>query len=251
MRRQRTEYLGAEHSPEAVRRRLTEPPRQSYLPDYVYGAIDGIVTTFAVVAGAAGATLRPAVVIILGVANLIADGFSMAISNYLASRTEQQQQDQARTEEERHLREIPEGEREEIRQIFAAKGFQGDDLSRVVEVITADDKLWIDTMMVEELGLAPEVRSPVRAALATFGAFVVAGFVPLAVFVFEGVAGNTADLFPISAAMTALTFFGVGAVRSGFVGQPWWRAGLETLAVGGAAAVLSYGLGALLGGLAG
>ncbi len=114
------------HSPVAIRERLSRPPKQSHLRDFIYGGIDGAVTTFAVVAGVAGAGLSASVVIILGVANLIADGFSMAVSNYAATRAELQKRALARAEEEQEIRDIPEGEREEIRQIFSLKGFSGD-----------------------------------------------------------------------------------------------------------------------------
>ena len=87
-RRENRGNLEDEHTPHGVRARLEEQPKVSHLGDFVYGAIDGTVTTFAVVAGAAGADLGAAVVIILGVSNLIADGFSMAVSNYLGSRAE-------------------------------------------------------------------------------------------------------------------------------------------------------------------
>lgn len=133
----------------------------------------------AVVAGVAGAGLSASVVIILGVANLIADGFSMAVSNYAATRAELQKRALARAEEEQEIRDIPEGEREEIRQIFSLKGFSGDQLDRVVEVITANPRVWVDTMMVEERGYSVTREEPLRAASSTLVAFVVIGFIPL------------------------------------------------------------------------
>lgn len=238
------------HSPDAVKQRLSEPPRQSYLRDLVYGAIDGIVTTFAVVAGSAGAGFRPGIAIVLGFANLLADGFSMAVSNFSASRAEQQEHARARQEEHRQIREFPEGEREEIRQIFAAKGFEGEDLERVVAKITSDIHLWVDTMMVEELGYGRELPDPVKAAVATFIAFLVAGFIPLVVFVYQAVADvELADPFLISALATGVAFFSVGALKSRFVAQSWWRSGLETLLLGGAAASLAFIVGNLLSNL--
>lgn len=242
--------LAADHTAEAVRRRLAAPPPASYLRDFVYGAIDGAVTTFAVVAGVEGASLSATVVIILGIANLVADGFSMAVSNFLGSRADAQQRERARREEQRQIELLPEGEREEIRQLFAAKGFGGDELERIVDVITSDRDVWVATMMREELGYGSAATDPLRAAAATFAAFVTVGFLPLAPFVLDLAApGELAAPFAWSAALTGLAFFFVGGLKARFVERPFWRSGIETLAVGGLAALLAFALGSALQGV--
>lgn len=243
--------LTRDHSPEAIEGRLSAPPAPSYLRDFIYGAIDGAVTTFAIVAGAAGASLSSTVVVILGLANLFADGLSMAVSNFLGTRAEREQRELARRNEERHIALVPEGEREEIRQLFGAKGFSGADLDRVVEVITADRDRWIDTMMTEELGYGADSGNPLRAAAATFAAFVAVGAVPLVVFLWNaGVpAAHIAHPFAWSAGLTAVAFFAVGSMKSRVVGQGWRRGGIETLLVGGAAALVAYLIGRALEGI--
>lgn len=167
--------------------------------------------------------------IILGGANLIADGFSMAASNFLGSRAERQRRERARREEQLQIRVVPKGEPEEVRQIFAAKGFEGRDLERVVEVITSDPALWTETMMSEELGFGATAPNEFRAAAATLVAFLTVGFLPLLVFVYDLVApGQVEHALKWSALMTGVAFF-VGAVKSRFVDQSWWRSALETV----------------------
>ncbi|MEX2373682.1 MAG: VIT1/CCC1 transporter family protein, partial [Dehalococcoidia bacterium] len=114
-----------DHSRAAIAQRLAAEREQSYLRDAVLGGIDGAVTTFAVVAGSIGASLPGGVVVVLGVANLLADGLSMGVGNFLGVRSEAQRREDVRREEHEEIRTAPGGEREEIRQIYAAKGFEG------------------------------------------------------------------------------------------------------------------------------
>jgi VIT1/CCC1 family predicted Fe2+/Mn2+ transporter len=235
----------AQHLPQAIRARLQSPRQTSYLGDAVLGGIDGCVTTFAVVAGALGAGLSGLVVIILGLANLLADGLSMAVSNYLGTRSQHEELEEARREEEKHIREFPEGEKEEIRQIFSAKGFTGDTLERIVETVTQNRQLWIDTMLREELGLQLEARCPMRAGLATFVAFVVVGLVPLLPFLFYNVVAAQYH-FLVSAIITGAAFAGVGVAKGLVLKRPLLVSGLQTLLIGGAAAAVAYVVGSWL-----
>lgn len=219
--------------------------------DAVLGAIDGAVTTFAIVTGVVGADLSSSIVLILGIANLLADGFSMAVSNFLGTRTDAEDLAKRRADEERQIEVIPEGEIAEVREIFRQKGFEGKVLEEIVEVITADRELWVNTMLREEHGLQLEGPSPWKAGGVTYVAFAAAGAMPLLSFAVEAIfPGSVSNEFLWSAIITGVTFFGVGAMKSRFVETHWLRSGLETLLVGGAAAAMAFGVGFGLKGLA-
>jgi len=237
--------LEHEHTPDAIAERIAAS-NHNYIRDFIYGGIDGAVTTFAVVSGVAGAGLSPGIILILGFANLVADGFSMAASNYLGTRAEQDDYERLEKVERRHIRVEPEGEREEIRQIYREKGFEGEELETAVELITADKDRWVKTMLTEEYGLPAEVRSPWRAAFATFGAFIVCGLVPLVPYLF-GIGSS----FLASSVMTGITFVLIGSVKSRWSTSSWFRSAMETLFVGGLAAGIAYGIGLALKDIAG
>ncbi|WP_421724142.1 VIT1/CCC1 transporter family protein [Bauldia sp.] len=233
-----------DHSPQAIAERLARGPTANYLRDWVYGGIDGTVTTFAIVAGVVGADLSAAIVIILGLANLFADGFSMAAGSYSATKAEIDDYRRLRRLEERHIELFPEGEREEIRQIFLAKGLDGRQLDEIVETIVANRQLWVETMLQEEYGLASVQRSPIKAAATTFAAFVVCGAIPLIPFLF----GFDASAL-IATIMTGIVFFLIGSAKSVWSTQHWILSGLETTTIGLVAAGVAYGIGWALRGL--
>ncbi|MGX9351600.1 VIT1/CCC1 transporter family protein [Shimia sp. W99] len=228
------------HSQSEVEQRIGAPPGRGYLRDLVYGGIDGSVTTFAIVAGVAGAGLSPLIIVALGLANVLADGFSMAAGNYSGTKAELDHARRLRRVEKRHLREHPEGERREIKEILRLKGLEGEVLEAAADAITANEEAAIQLMLEGEYGLAGVDPHPMRAAVATFLAFLVAGLIPLLPFVF-----GVLDAFAWSAAMTGVVFFVIGASKSFWSPEPWLRSGFETLAIGGAAAAIAFGVGSL------
>ena len=244
------EDFRAHHDPQLIAQRLDDGPDSVYVRDFIYGAVDGAITTFAIVAGVAGAGLSSSVIIILGFANLLADGFSMAVSNYLGTRAENQHRIKIRNRELEEIKRFPEGEVEEIRQIYARKGFEGRILDDAVDVITSDEKTWVDTMVQEEFGLSLQSHDPLKAGLATFGAFCLVGFIPLMTYVANWLSPGLIDYaFGLSAGLTVIAFFIVGAMKGRFVDQGWLVSGLETVAIGGIAAGMAFGVGLLLKGL--
>ena len=228
------------HSQAEIEARIGQPEGRGYLRDVVYGGIDGSVTTFAIVAGVAGAGLSTWVIIALGIANVLADGFSMAAGNYSGTKTELDDAKRLRAVEERHIRIDPDGERRELREILRLKGLNGDALDSAVDQISENHEQWIQLMLEGEYGLAGVDPHPLKAAWATFAAFLIAGLIPLLPFLL-----GLPNAFQFSTGMTLLTFFAIGAYKAKWSLAPWWRSGLETLAIGGIAALIAYFVGTL------
>lgn len=233
------------HDPAAIRARLGAPVRPSYAAELIYGGFDGTVTTFAVVAGVEGAALSPSVTLILGLANLLADGFSMAAGAYLSARAEEDRYFMLRDFERRSVRENPDGERREIREILARMGVSGPALTTATDAVTADEDRWIGMMMQGEYGLGEINRSARLAALATFAAFAVFGAVPLLPFIL----GHSAA-FPLAAGLTGVSFLGIALLKARHAGRSVVASIVETLAVGIGAAGVAYAVGKLLAGFA-
>ncbi len=265
----------ADASKKAHRERAPEKHQQAqgqYIKSAIYGGLDGIITTFAVVAGVAGASLSAGIVLILGFANLIADGLSMAIGDYLSTKAEKEYSRAERTRESWEVDNYPEGEMKEMVEIYMDKGITEKDARHMVEILSKHKKAWVDVMMVEELGIVENEESPLKNSLVTFGSFVIFGFIPLFAYVLArfipGMTGGTAanaaqstvpelatsgasdPTFLIACLLTGATLFALGALKTKVTGQKWYVSGFEMLIVGGLAAAAAYGIGVALSGLA-
>ena len=219
---------------------------QSYLGEFVYGGIDGSVTTFAVVAGSVGAGLDSSVIIILGFANLLADGFSMSVGAYLSSKSEIDQFEKHKKVEYWEVENLPEVEREEIRTIYRQKGFEGELLEQVVDVITADKDRWVDVMMKEELEMMKETKSPLAIGGVTYLSFIIIGLIPLMAYVWDYLAPFGGNLFLWSCMLTSIGFIIIGVLKSYVTETSIVKGVLETLILGAIAASVAYFVGGLL-----
>lgn len=216
-----------------------------YLKDAVYGANDGIITTFAIVAGVAGADLGASTVLLLGSASLLADGFSMAASSLLAARSERDVYQRERSIEEWELHNRRASELTEMQALFKERGYSPQDAKNLTDLLVKNKDLWLDIMMREELKIAgANTLEPIRGALTTFFAFVAAGMIPLFSYFFFP--SDHPSLFLVASLLTAIALFAVGATRSRFIKQSAFFAGIEMMAVGGIAAVIAYTIGAFV-----
>ncbi len=220
----------------------------TYLGEFVYGGIDGAITTFAIVAGAAGAGADIIWVIIFGFANLIADGFSMSVGNYFSSKAEQDNFEKHKAIEYWEIENKRESEVQEIEDIFRDKGFEGDLLAQVVTTITSNKHIWVDTMMKEELEMIKDNRNPKKTALATFISFFTIGLIPLLSYILSIWISLTPEwLFPASCIATGLALIIIGYVKGKFTQTNMFSSVIETLSLGSLAAFLAYFVGEVLG----
>jgi len=219
---------------------------QEYLAQFVYGGIDGCVTTFAVVAGAVGANLESSVIIILGFANLLADGFSMSVGAYLSAKSERESYDKHKRTEYYEIEHFPEVEKQEVRDAYRAKGFDGELLEQIVEVIIKDKDRWADDMMANELQLVKDSKSPVAVGVVTYTSFLIIGLIPLSVYLWDYLLGFPGDVFLWACLLTFTGFSLIGFLKSYVTGVNRWRGVLETLLLGALAAGVAFIVGDVL-----
>ncbi|PRY88172.1 VIT1/CCC1 transporter family protein [Mongoliibacter ruber] len=219
---------------------------QDYLREFVYGGIDGAITTFAVVAGAVGANLSAEIIIILGFANLLADGFSMSVGAYLSSKSEKENYQKHKKIEYWEIDNIPDKEKQEVREIYQEKGFEGELLEKVVAVITSNRERWVDEMMKNELEMIPEEKSPFKIGLATLISFILIGFIPLMIYVYDFFNHTEFDVFLWTSVFTGLAFMVIGSLKSMVNQTNIFKSIGETLGLGIVAASVAYFVGDFL-----
>ncbi|MEM5814372.1 MAG: VIT1/CCC1 transporter family protein [Candidatus Aenigmatarchaeota archaeon] len=231
---------------QAVIRHITgELPHKtsSRLRDFILGWQDGLVNVLGVILGVAAATNDARIVIIAGLAATFAESISMMAVAYTSFKAELDFYKAERRKEELEVRDIPEVERKEIRDIFGKMGFRGSLLAKAVKHITANRKRWIDTMMQMELGLSPPKHSPLNIAAVVGASAFVGSFIPLMPFVLLPV--KIAVLVSLAVAVAVLFFVGAYKARTTMGG--WLRGGLEMALIGMVAALVGYGIGAWAG----
>lgn len=210
-----------------------------FLKDIIFAANDGVITTFAVIAGISGAGLSSTIILIVGFSSLIADAFSMSTGNYLGTKAEQDFYLKEEKREAKEIEEMPEEEKKEIRIILSKKGYRGDDLEKMIALISSNKKAWIDLMMRDELFLTRPYASPFQNAIITFVSFITVGSIPLLPYVLF----NNGQLFIIAIVFSGIALFSIGALRVFFSNRSWFISGIEMLGIGGIAASIAYYIG--------
>lgn len=239
------EMAGHEH---AVENHLTGG---GYIKSAVYGGLDGIITTFATVTSVAGSGLPHSVILIIGLAHLVADGLSMGLGDMLSSQAEHDLVNHERKRETWEFENFPEGEMDEMIELYEKKGISSEDARAIVFTLAKYKEAFIDIMMVEELNLMPvdDDDSPLTGGLITFGSFMIFGVVPLLSYLVNLIPGlrmsADATLY-LSCALTVITMFVLGAVKGSFVGQRWYVSGASMALNGSVAAYFGWVIGYLL-----
>ena len=221
----------------------------SYIRDLVFGFGDGINTSLGIVAGVGGAQIMADIVILAALVGMFTGAKAMAVQNYLAVKSQMEILESEIKREEFEIENVPEKERQEIVDIYTAKGFQGDELKKIVDKITSNKDVWLKTMLTEELGLNLEILgSPLRGALVMFGAFLLGGVLPILPYfaVKAGLISSGASI-AISIGVSVVSSFVVGAIKARMAKKNWIKGGIEMAGLGTGIALVGYGIGSELG----
>ncbi len=221
---------------------ISEHKRRNQLSDIILGGQDGLVNVLGVILGVAAATVETRIVLAAGFAATFAESVSMAAVAYTSKVAERDYYKGMVEIEKREMREIPESEVQEIREIYQKKGFKGDLLEKIVKVITSNEEVWLETMMRDELVLTPvHDKRPLAAALIVGVSALLGSFIPLAPFLFLSIGTG----IYVSIVISALTLFLVGAIKAKMTIGGWGKSGVEMAFIGIVSALVGYGVGLL------
>lgn len=227
---------------------LLENHSKSRFSEIILGGQDGLVNVLGVILGVAAATQDSRIIMAAGLAATFAESISMGAVAYTSKLAESDYYYSELAREKREIKEVPELETQEIRDIYRAKGFEGELLEKVVEVITSNEKVWLETMMRDELELSPvEKNHPISAAFIVGFSALFGSLVPLLPFVFLTVQVGTW----VSLVVSAITLFIVGALKAKLTIGNWGKSGLEMAIIGIVSALAGYVVGLLFSAPAG
>jgi len=214
------------------------------LRDVMLGLNDGLVASFAVTSGVAGAFASPRIAAMAGGAEMLGGAVSMGLAAFISARSQIEFYQSEIARERDEIQRWPERERDEIRAIYKGKGFAGPLLEQIVAHITGEPERWASVMMREELGFANDsFDPPIRSALVVGASYLLGAAVPVIPYALA----EASDAIKLSAVATVLVLFAVGAFKTLITARSWWRSGLESMATGIAAAAVTYGAGRLFG----
>lgn len=214
------------------------------LYNVILGGQDGVVNVLGLVLGVATATNDARIVLISGLASTFAESLSMGAVAYTSSKAARDYYKSEFAREKSEITQVPEEEKQEIRDIYAQKGFKGKLLEKIVAKVTSNKKMWLETMMREELKLSPENHAhPLREALIVGFASVIGSLIPIMPFFFISVKQS----IYVAIITCVAVLFATGAVKAKLTIGKWWKSGIEMSLIGITAALAGYGIGLLLG----
>lgn len=240
--------LNDELDASSIREENKKSPFAEYFKEVVYGGVDGIITTFAVVSGFSGAAFSSdvttqvsfAIVLLFGLANLFADAVSMGLGNFLSVRSEKDQYNIMRGKEKLLIQKDPNSEHSETVAIMLSKGFSQSDAMALADIYSKNEEYWLDFMMANEYELSdPRGDNPFLTGLTTFGSFVVFGAIPILPFIFLGDVSSTI-MFQVSTVGTLIALVILGLMKWLVVGTSIYRSVIEIVLVGSVASIIAF-----------
>lgn len=219
---------------------------ERYMPEFVYGGIDGSVTTFAVVSGSVGAGIDSSIIVVLGLANLLADGFAMSVGAYLSSKAEKDNYEKYRKQEEVMITTQPKLEKTKLLNIYKEAGFEEILSRKIVEEITTKKENWVDIIMKEKHNLILEDKTPLSKGIITYVSFISVGFIPLIIYIIDLITKLNFNLFLSSLLLTCISFAIIGFLKSKINETRVVKGILETLFLGLIAASVAFFVGDIL-----